>query len=313
MGAHIVDGQFQSDRFPTTPRGMVPLSVNSKKAQPFLWAFAQVQRSVDAEFSDDLETCLRAAGYTPPAMTDAWIDQYNRGYKNGVADTEDAEATRWQERIAETIRAAGLEPIDASGNESGDPLDWTNDQVHAALQALKELATDTRPRRVPKHTGDCGVWCDDRWCFEESTMTAGKLADQCANLVNYCEKLEVERAEIRHWLDTYDVQPRIDAGGDRITRESTEGTTKEDLAGRVGNLCTCIGLAAYQAAIARTKALEKTIEDANEALFDACSGDTEHQISHHFDTIDQTLRTVAAGAQKAIDVLQSSIQERVGG
>jgi hypothetical protein len=63
MGSHIVDGQFQSDKYPTTPRGKVPLSVNDKLAQPLLWEYAQRRRSVDAEFSADLETALVAAGF----------------------------------------------------------------------------------------------------------------------------------------------------------------------------------------------------------------------------------------------------------
>lgn len=66
MGSHIVNGQFQSDKYPTCPPGKVPLSVNDRRAQPFLWGFAQAHREVDAEFSDDLEAALRAAGYSPP-------------------------------------------------------------------------------------------------------------------------------------------------------------------------------------------------------------------------------------------------------
>ncbi len=65
MGAHIIDGEFQSDKYPTTPRGKVPLSVKDKTAQDLLWTYAQRRRAVDAEFADDLETALRAAGYRP--------------------------------------------------------------------------------------------------------------------------------------------------------------------------------------------------------------------------------------------------------
>jgi hypothetical protein len=57
---------------------------------------------------------------------------------------EDKEAARWQDRIAETIRRAGLEPCDASGNESGDPLDWTDTQVGAALTQLVEVLNAAR-------------------------------------------------------------------------------------------------------------------------------------------------------------------------
>jgi hypothetical protein len=65
MGAHLIDGEFQSDKYPTTPRGKVPLSVKDHTAQDLLWEYAQRRRVVDAEFSEDLETALRAAGYVP--------------------------------------------------------------------------------------------------------------------------------------------------------------------------------------------------------------------------------------------------------
>jgi hypothetical protein len=70
MGAHLIDGEFQSDKYPTTPRGKVPLSVKDPAAQDLLWTYAQRRRSVDAEFSADLETALRAAGYVPPVSAD---------------------------------------------------------------------------------------------------------------------------------------------------------------------------------------------------------------------------------------------------
>ncbi len=75
MGAHIIDGQFQSDKYPTTPRGKVPLSVEDPTAQALLWRYAQIRRGVDAEFADDLEACLRAAGYEPEAdnPADAYV------------------------------------------------------------------------------------------------------------------------------------------------------------------------------------------------------------------------------------------------
>lgn len=63
---HIVEGEFQSDKYPTTPRGKVPLSVKDPTAQDLLWEYAQRRRSVDAEFADDLEFALRAAGYVRP-------------------------------------------------------------------------------------------------------------------------------------------------------------------------------------------------------------------------------------------------------
>lgn len=70
MGAHLIDGEFQSDKYPTTPRGKVPLSVKDPSAQDLLWEYAQRRRAVDSEFSDDLETALRNAGYTPKTLND---------------------------------------------------------------------------------------------------------------------------------------------------------------------------------------------------------------------------------------------------
>jgi hypothetical protein len=62
---HLIDGEFQSDKYPTTPRGKVPLSCRDQTAQDLLWEYAQRRRAVDAEFADDLEVALRIAGYRP--------------------------------------------------------------------------------------------------------------------------------------------------------------------------------------------------------------------------------------------------------
>ena len=56
---------FQSDKYPTTPVGKVPLSTKDPMAQDLLWEYAQRRRSVDAEFADDLETALVNRGYQP--------------------------------------------------------------------------------------------------------------------------------------------------------------------------------------------------------------------------------------------------------
>jgi|SRR6185312_2979537 len=63
MGTHLIDGEFQSDKYPTTPRGKVPLSTKDPTAQDLLWQYAQRRRSVDAEFADDLEWALTKHGY----------------------------------------------------------------------------------------------------------------------------------------------------------------------------------------------------------------------------------------------------------
>jgi hypothetical protein len=70
MGDHIVNGEFQSDKYPACPRGKVPLSVKDATAQDLLWKYAQRRRPVDAGFSKDLETCLLNAGFKPAQHTD---------------------------------------------------------------------------------------------------------------------------------------------------------------------------------------------------------------------------------------------------
>lgn len=65
MGSHLIENEFQSDKYPTTPRGKVPLSTKDKSCQDLLWEYAQRRRSIDAEFSEDLEAALRAKGFVP--------------------------------------------------------------------------------------------------------------------------------------------------------------------------------------------------------------------------------------------------------
>jgi hypothetical protein len=65
-GEHLIDGEFQSDKYPSCPRGKVPLSTKDKTAQDLLWEYAQRRRVIDPEFSRDLENALRFQGYRPP-------------------------------------------------------------------------------------------------------------------------------------------------------------------------------------------------------------------------------------------------------
>lgn len=63
MGEHLIDGEFQSDKYPETPRGLVPLKCDDPMAQDLLWEYAQRRRIVDPEFSDDLEQALLLKGF----------------------------------------------------------------------------------------------------------------------------------------------------------------------------------------------------------------------------------------------------------
>lgn len=62
---HLINGEFQSDKYPTCPRGKVPLSTKDVTAQDLLWEYAQRRRAIDADFATDLETVLKTKGYTP--------------------------------------------------------------------------------------------------------------------------------------------------------------------------------------------------------------------------------------------------------
>jgi len=61
MGHHIVDGQFQSDKYPWCKPGFVPLKITDPDAHDLLLLYAQRRREVDADFAADLETALDQA------------------------------------------------------------------------------------------------------------------------------------------------------------------------------------------------------------------------------------------------------------
>lgn len=65
MGEHLIDGEFQSDKYPTSPRGKVPPSTKDPTAQDLLWEYAPPLRVIDEGFSADLKAALIAAGYRP--------------------------------------------------------------------------------------------------------------------------------------------------------------------------------------------------------------------------------------------------------
>lgn len=85
MGSHLIENEFQSDKYPTTPRGKVPLSTKDPAAQDLLWSYAQRRRAgshgsreADREFADDLEAALRIHGFHPPAIRDDGIESTHR-------------------------------------------------------------------------------------------------------------------------------------------------------------------------------------------------------------------------------------------
>jgi len=59
MGKHIVNGQFQSDKYPWCKPGFVPLKINDVMARDLLAHYAKRRAAVDTEFSDDLLACIK--------------------------------------------------------------------------------------------------------------------------------------------------------------------------------------------------------------------------------------------------------------
>ena len=69
QATHInADGKFQSDKYPRTPAGLVPLKTSDTMAQDLLLIYADRRERIDAEFSRDLITCLAADGHRPAVI-----------------------------------------------------------------------------------------------------------------------------------------------------------------------------------------------------------------------------------------------------
>ncbi len=59
MGEHLIDGEFQSDKYPWCRRNFVPLKLTDPAARKVLKEYAELRRSVDPEFADDLLEAIR--------------------------------------------------------------------------------------------------------------------------------------------------------------------------------------------------------------------------------------------------------------
>lgn len=114
---HLVDGQFQSDKYEWCERGFVPMKVTDRTAQPMLWAYAQSRRAVDPQFANDLEKALRFAGFVPV----------------GHADVRP---------IVVRMAAAMEARFAANDQKNGRPLDW-DFLVIKLLEEVHELAEAT--------------------------------------------------------------------------------------------------------------------------------------------------------------------------
>lgn len=90
MGDHLIDGQFQSDKYPSTPRGFVPLKCTDTAAQGLLWEYARRHAAIDPGFADDLKKALMLAGFDPSAPK---LDEAGREkLKDQLKELEAAEA-----------------------------------------------------------------------------------------------------------------------------------------------------------------------------------------------------------------------------
>jgi len=59
VGEHLIDGEFQSDKYPWCKRGFVPLKLTDPAARTVLHMYAELRRDVDSEFADDLREAIR--------------------------------------------------------------------------------------------------------------------------------------------------------------------------------------------------------------------------------------------------------------
>lgn len=168
MSTHIVDGEFQSDKYPTCPRGKVPLSVKDKTAQDLLWEYAQRHRTVDAEFSDDLESALLVAGFSKPGPglmeahtknTAAILERERSAMADGVTAVKKAirgrewlrlgrgsyeyDDDRWKDEFGAVLDGImqALRPLEVIAGDLSGCRNMTAEEVAAARQARPGLTT----------------------------------------------------------------------------------------------------------------------------------------------------------------------------
>lgn len=68
MGEHLIDGEFQSDKYPWCRRGFVPLKITDSNARRVLKLYADLRRSVDSAFSDDLLEAIKIEEQKPQVL-----------------------------------------------------------------------------------------------------------------------------------------------------------------------------------------------------------------------------------------------------
>jgi hypothetical protein len=155
---HLIGGEFQSDKYPTCPRGKVPLSVKDKTAQDLLWQYAQRHRAVDAEFADDLEIALTNAGYTPLATHARTIEALRAALTTIEHSSHDSCAVfaakvlkehpnAFDEECAAEIHRPKAAPVTASAGveqrlREATPMFWSNGTDERQGIIVSEKARD---------------------------------------------------------------------------------------------------------------------------------------------------------------------------
>ncbi len=137
MGSHIIDGEFQSDKYPTTPRGKVPLSVQDATAQDLLWKYAQRRRCVDTEFASDLEDALVAAGYRPRQARHVEAERVRVVVREAFAAVTSLSGEDFAQRHVEDVAtrtAVGLEGQSFTGEVA--------QRVRSVVQALLDSSVE---------------------------------------------------------------------------------------------------------------------------------------------------------------------------
>lgn len=151
MGAHLIDGEFQSDKYPTCPRGKLPLSFKDPMAQDLIHKYGQRRRPIDNEFSDDVESALLIAGYNPqtnPEPETLWCCHV-RGPDDVYAAPDFKTALEW------------ADSINALNWRRHQPVSY-EDCLLKALPAPWPWSAEAHAENLPKSIADFAMPADER-------------------------------------------------------------------------------------------------------------------------------------------------------
>ena len=146
-GEHLVeiDGKIkiQSDKYPGTPPGKVPLSTSDPDARDLLWIYAQRHIERDEDFAQDILTALQNDDYDGPTPTQMFeLGDDMSAIAAGLSPSFGGRrAPGWYPAalVQDLIEAAEL-----SGGTHGE---IAHGKVDRAVVALRDIITqDTDPR-----------------------------------------------------------------------------------------------------------------------------------------------------------------------